>query len=94
MNLPIPRFEGTTIGNASLAQSAIASLPVDHRYGGRTEPPDALAPTDDGADTNSSTQNGLTAIAVLELCADALPTAAPTGSARSRSQKLTIEQDS
>ena len=34
---------------------------------------------EDGTDTNGSSQNSLNAIVVLELCADALPTAAPAG---------------
>jgi hypothetical protein len=34
---------------------------------------------DDGTDTNGSSQNSLNAIAVLELCADVLPTEAPAG---------------
>jgi hypothetical protein len=34
---------------------------------------------EDGSDTNGSSQNSLNAIVVLELCADALPTAAPAG---------------
>ena len=54
------------------AQNAYAAT----RWGG---PPNALAPTDDGTDTNGASQNSLNAIAVLELCADILPTAAPAG---------------
>ena len=34
---------------------------------------------DDGTDTNGSSQGSLNAIAVLELCAGVLPTAAPPG---------------
>jgi hypothetical protein len=48
---------------------------------GRADPPNALAPMEDGTDTNGSSQNSLNAIAVLELCADALPAAAPSGAA-------------
>jgi hypothetical protein len=65
--------------NPSLAQSAIATVHGGRRRGGRVEPPTALAPTDDGTDTNGASQNSLNAIAVLELCADILPTAAPAG---------------
>jgi hypothetical protein len=61
-----------------LAQSALAGLRGGRgARGGRALPPNALAPTDDGTDTNGSSQGGLDAIAVLELCADALPTTAP-----------------
>lgn len=63
--------------NPSLAQSAIATLHGNRLRGGRAEPPDALVPTDDGTDTNGTSQNSLNAIVVLELCADMLPTAAP-----------------
>jgi hypothetical protein len=65
--------------NPALAQSALASLHVDRARVVRADPPNALAPMEDGTDTNGSSQNSLNAIAVLELCADALPTAAPTG---------------
>jgi hypothetical protein len=63
----------------TLARSAVASLRAGHaaRFG-HVDPPDALAPMEDGTDTNGSSQNSLNAIAVLELCADTLPTAAPT----------------
>ncbi|HEY5328392.1 MAG TPA: twin-arginine translocation signal domain-containing protein [Acidobacteriaceae bacterium] len=61
----------------ALAQSAIASVRANRHLGGRAEPPDVLAPMDDGTDTNGSSQDNLNAIAVLEFCADALPTAAP-----------------
>ena len=63
----------------ALAQSAIATLHSMRGSIGRADPPNALAPSEDGTDTNGSSQNSLNAIAVLELCADALPTAAPTG---------------
>jgi hypothetical protein len=64
----------------ALAQNAIASLRGGRgARGSRVEPPNALAPMDDGTDTNGSSQSSLNAIAVLELCADVLPTAAPTG---------------
>ncbi|HWB31843.1 MAG TPA: twin-arginine translocation signal domain-containing protein [Acidobacteriaceae bacterium] len=66
--------------DAALARSAVASLRAGHgTRGGHVDPPNALAPMDDGTDTNGSSQNSLNAIAVLELCADVLPTAAPTG---------------
>jgi Tfp pilus assembly protein PilV len=66
--------------DATLAQSAVATLRTSHNIRvGRAQPPNVLAPMDDGTDTNGSSQNGLNAIVVLELCADALPTAAPTG---------------
>ena len=64
-----------------LAQSAISTLGARRWGGGRSDPPNALAPMDDGTDTNGSAQNSLNAIVVLELCADALPTAAPPGPA-------------
>jgi len=64
-------------GDRSLAQSAIATVSSGRGNGGHAEPPNALIPTDDGTDTNGSSQNSLNAIAVLELCADVLPTAAP-----------------
>jgi len=64
----------------ALAQNAIASLRGGRgARGSRVEPPNALAPMDDGTDTNGSSQSSLNAIAVLELCGDVLPTAAPTG---------------
>ena len=63
--------------NASLAQSAVASLHVQGGRSGRAEPPSALAPTDDGTDTNGASQDSLNTIVVLELCADALPTTVP-----------------
>jgi hypothetical protein len=65
--------------DAALAQSAIASLRGGRAVGGRVDPPNALAPMDDGTDTNGSSQSSLNAIAVLELCADVLPTEAPAG---------------
>jgi hypothetical protein len=65
--------------DAALAQSAIVSLRGGRARGGRIDPPNALAPMDDGTDTNGSSQSSLNAIAVLEFCADVLPTAAPTG---------------
>ena len=69
--------------NPALAQSAIASVRGGGRgRGGRAEPPNALAPTDDGTDTNGSAQSALNAIVVLELCADTLPTAPPAGGGR------------
>ncbi len=69
--------------NPALAQSAIASVRGGRGgRGGRAEPPNALAPTDDGTDTNGSAQSALNAIVVLELCADVLPTAAPVGGGR------------
>jgi hypothetical protein len=61
----------------ALAQSAIASLHGGRGAIGRADPPNALAPMEDGTDTNGSSQNSLNAIVVLELCADVLPTAAP-----------------
>jgi hypothetical protein len=64
--------------NPALVQSALAGLRGGGRArGARVLPPNALAPTDDGVDTNGSSQGGLNAIAVLELCADVLPTSAP-----------------
>jgi hypothetical protein len=66
--------------DAALAQSAVASLRRGRgARGGHVDPPNALAPMDDGTDTNGSSQNSLNAIAVLEFCADVLPTAAPAG---------------
>jgi hypothetical protein len=66
--------------DAALAQSAVASLRGGRgARGGRVDPPNSLAHMDDGTDTNGSSQNSLNAIAVLELCADVLPTAAPAG---------------
>jgi YetA-like protein len=70
--------------NASFAQSALASLHVGNGHGGHAEPPNALYRTNDGTDTNSSAQNSLNAIAVLELCADALSIAAPAGGVGTR----------
>ncbi len=64
----------------TLAKSAIASLRLGRGLGRKTEPPNALTTTNDGTDTNGSAQSSLNAIAVLELCADALPTAAPSPS--------------
>ncbi|CAN5456253.1 DUF6250 domain-containing protein [soil metagenome] len=70
---------------AALAKGAIATLrPGRTGQRGRTEPPNALVPTNDGTDTNGSAQSSLNAIAVLEMCADALPTAAPSGTAPAR----------
>ena len=63
----------------ALAQSAIATLHSVRRSIGRADPPNALAPMDDGTDTNGSSQSSLNAIAVLELCSDVLPTEAPAG---------------
>ena len=64
----------------ALAQNAVAGLRAARGIrASRVEPPNALAPMDDGTDTNGSSQSSLNAIAVLELCADALPTAVPTG---------------
>jgi hypothetical protein len=69
--------------NPALAQSAIASVRGGRGgRGGRAEPPNSLASTDDGTDTNGSSQSALNAIVVLELCADVLPTAAPVGGGR------------
>ena len=62
----------------TLAQSAIASLRFSRNVrGGHVDPPNSLALMDDGTDTNGASQGSLNAIAVLEFCADALPTAAP-----------------
>jgi hypothetical protein len=61
----------------TLAQSAIASLRGGRGRTGRVDPPNALAPMEDGTDTNGSSQSSLNAIVVLELCADVLPTAVP-----------------
>ena len=63
----------------ALAQTAVASLRAGRGRVGRADPPNALAPMEDGTDTNGSSQNSLNAIVVLELCADALPTAVPAG---------------
>jgi YetA-like protein len=63
----------------ALAQSAIASLHGGRGRAGRADPPNSLAPMEDGTDTNGSSQNSLNSIVVLELCAEVLPTAAPTG---------------
>jgi hypothetical protein len=69
--------------NPAFAQSAIASQGGrGARRGGRAEPPNALAPTDDGTDTNGAAQSALNAIAVLELCADVLPADPPAGGGR------------
>jgi hypothetical protein len=66
--------------DAMLAQSAVASLRGGRgARGGHVDPPNALAPMDDGTDTNGSSQSSLNAIAVLELCANVLPTEAPAG---------------
>ena len=66
----------------ALAKSAIASLrPGRSGLGSPNNPPNALVTTKDGTDTNGSAQSSLNAIAVLELCSDALPTAAPNGTA-------------
>jgi hypothetical protein len=65
--------------NASLAQSAVDTLHGGRIRVARALPPNVLDPMDDGTDTNGSSQNSLNAIAVLELCADRLPTAAPAG---------------
>jgi hypothetical protein len=48
-----------------------------HTRVARADPTNAFVPTDDGTDTGGSSQNSLNAIAVLELCADVLPTIAP-----------------
>jgi len=61
----------------AMAQGALAGLRAGRPRGGKVEPPNALAAMEDGTDTNGSSQSGLTAIAVLEFCADALPTSAP-----------------
>jgi hypothetical protein len=66
----------------ALAQSAIASLRGGRGRTGRADPPNALAPMEDGVDTNGSSQSSLNAIVVLELCADVLPTAAPIAAPR------------
>jgi hypothetical protein len=68
-----------------LAQSAIDTVhgPRGPRPA-QVEPPNAIKPLDDGTDTNGSSQNSLNAIAVLELCADRLPTAAPASGAPQR----------
>lgn len=65
--------------DVALAQSAIATLSAGRGRTGHAVPPDVLVPMDDGTDTNGSSQNSLNAIAVLGLCADVLPTAAPAG---------------
>jgi len=65
--------------NPSLAQSAIDSLHSRNLRPVLVQPPETLAPMDDGTDTNGSSQGSLNAIAVLELCAGVLPTAAPAG---------------
>jgi hypothetical protein len=63
----------------ALAQSAIASLRIVPRPGGwgQASPPEVLTAMEDGTDTNGSSQNSLSTIAVLEFCAGSLPTAAP-----------------
>jgi YetA-like protein len=63
--------------NPALAQSAIDTVRGGRGRGGRSEPPESLVSMEDGTDTNGSSQNSLNAIAVLEFCADVLPTAAP-----------------
>jgi len=63
----------------SLAQSAIGSLRPHTARLVLVQPPETLAPMDDGTDTNGSSQSSLNAITVLELCAAVLPTAAPAG---------------
>jgi hypothetical protein len=68
----------------TLAQSAVASLRGGRGRGTRVDPPNALAPMEDGTDTNGSSQNSLNAIVVLELCADALPVNVPAGGAAPR----------
>jgi hypothetical protein len=69
--------------NPDLAQRALASV---RGGGGRgvalVTGPNVLKPMNDGAGTNGAAQSGLNAIAVLELCADVLPTAAPAGGGR------------
>jgi len=66
--------------DGALARSAIDGL---YRVGGvraaHVDPPYALISSDDGTSTNSAAQSGLTAIAVLEFCADLLPTAGSAG---------------
>jgi len=65
--------------NPGLAQSAIDSLRFRISSPVLVRPPNTLAPMEDGTDTNGSSQDSLNAIAVLELCADKLPTVAPKG---------------
>jgi hypothetical protein len=61
-----------------LAKKAIASLSSSRNvHEGRVDPPNGLAPMEDGTDTNGASQGSLNAIAVLEFCADALPVDAP-----------------
>jgi hypothetical protein len=68
----------SVLRDPSLAQSAIATLrPRTGQGFGHVDPPNALAATQDGSDTNGASQGSLNAIAVLEFCADALPTTAP-----------------
>jgi hypothetical protein len=66
----------------ALAQRAIASVRGGGRGPNLVTGPNVLKPMDDGAGTNGAAQSGLNAIAVLELCADVLPTAAPAGGGR------------
>jgi hypothetical protein len=63
--------------NKGLAQSAVGTLHGGRGRVGRADPPNALAPMEDGLDTNGASQNSLNAIVVLELCGDVLPNAAP-----------------
>jgi YetA-like protein len=60
----------------ALAQKAIQTLRTQSGARGRVDPPNALASVGDGSDTNGASQGSLNAIAVLEFCADALPTEA------------------
>jgi hypothetical protein len=68
----------------AMAQGALAGLRAGRPRGGHVDPPNALAAMEDGTDTNGSSQSGLTAIAVLEFCADALPTSAPVNNGGGR----------
>lgn len=62
----------------ALAKSAVATLRAGRPGQGRkAEPPSSLTVMNDGTDTNGAAQSSLNAIAILEMCADALPTAAP-----------------
>lgn len=62
----------------ALARKAIASLSTSKNVrDGRVDPPEGLAPMEDGTDTNSASQGSLNAIAVLEFCGDMLPREAP-----------------
>jgi hypothetical protein len=63
----------------AMAQAAIGSLRGRAQRPALVQPPETLAPMDDGTDTNGSSQTSLNAIGVLELCAGVLPTAAPAG---------------